>query len=99
GRARGGRAGGRGAGDGAEAGAAGSRARPRGSRGNTRQTTGTGPKAVSASGRARPRGSRPAVLAQAAGPDTVATGDGGAGPEARSRLDVRKTYKLFIGGA
>jgi len=95
-----GKAGGKAAGDSAGAGAASSRAMPRGSRGNTRQTTGTGPKAVSASGRARPRGSRPAVLAEAAaGPDTVAARDGGAGPEARSRLDVRKTYKLFIGGA
>src|SRR5262249_58721307 len=47
---------------------------------------------VTASGGRRPRGSKAAT-------DAVATGDGGASPETRSRLDVRKTYKLFIGGA
>jgi acyl-CoA reductase-like NAD-dependent aldehyde dehydrogenase len=40
------------------------------------------------------------VLAAASpAPDAVAARDGGASPDTRSRLDVRKTYKLFIGGA
>jgi Aldehyde dehydrogenase family len=46
------------------------------------------------------RARQPAVRAGASpAPDTVAAGDGGAGPGTRSRLDVRKTYKLYIGGA
>jgi len=46
------------------------------------------------------RASQPAVRAGASpAPDTVAVGDGEAGPGTRSRLDVRKTYKLYIGGA
>ena len=51
-----------------------------------------------ASAQARPRASQPAVLAGATS-DTVAAGDGEASHETRSRLDVRKTNKLFIGGA
>ena len=50
--------------------------------------------------RTKPRASQPAVLAGAPPvPGTGAAGDGEASPETRSRLDVRKTYKLFIGGA
>ena len=68
--------------------------------GKARKAKASGGTADGASGRARPRASQPAVLAGASPvPDTVATSDGGAGPETRSRLDVRKTYKLFIGGA
>ncbi len=68
--------------------------------GKARKAKASGGTADGASGRARPRASQPAVLAGASPvPDTVATRDGGAGPETRSRLDVRKTYKLFIGGA
>jgi hypothetical protein len=53
-----------------------------------------------ASGRSRTRASQPTVVAGASpAPDTVATSDGEASPGTRSRLDVRKTYKLFIGGA
>jgi Aldehyde dehydrogenase family len=51
---------------------------------------------VTLGGRARPRASQPARLAEAA-PAPVA--EGAAGRGTRSRLDVRKTYKLFIGGA
>jgi hypothetical protein len=55
--------------------------------------------AAGASGRSRPRASQPAVVAATSpAPDIMASGDG-ASPAARSRLDVRKTYKLFIGGA
>jgi hypothetical protein len=50
-------------------------------------------------GRSRPRAGQPALLSEASpAADTVSTRDG-AGDGARSRLDVRKTYKLFIGGA
>jgi len=64
--------------------------------GKARKARATGGKADGAgtSGRARPRASQPAVLAGAS-----PVPDGRAGPDARSRLDVRKTYKLFIGGA
>jgi hypothetical protein len=64
--------------------------------GKARKAKATGGKTDGAStvGRARPRASQPAVPA---GESLVP--DGGAGPGARSRLDVRKTYKLFIGGA
>ena len=62
--------------------------------GKARNATATGGKDEGASGRTRPQASQPAVLAP---PPLVA--DGGAGPGAASRLDVRKTYKLFIGGA
>src|SRR5215472_18503808 len=51
---------------------------------------------VSTGGRVRPRASQPAKLAEAA---PAPAADGAAGRETRSRLDVRKTYKLFIGGA
>jgi|HubBroStandDraft_4_1064222.scaffolds.fasta_scaffold51156_2 hypothetical protein len=44
----------------------------------------------------RPRASQPAKLAEAS---PAPAADGAAGRETRSRLDVRKTYKLFIGGA
>ena len=68
--------------------------------GKARKAKASGGTADGASGRARPRASQPAVLAGASPvPDTVATSDGGASRETRSRLDVRKTYKLFIGGA
>ena len=55
---------------------------------------------AAAGARTRPRAGQPAVLteaAAAAGP--VRTGAAKDGHETRSRLDVRKTYKLFIGGA
>jgi Aldehyde dehydrogenase family len=64
--------------------------------GKARKAKATGGQAdgASTSGRARPRASQPAVLAGAS-----LVPDGEAGPGTRSRLDVRKTYKLFIGGA
>ena len=46
--------------------------------------------------RVRPRASQPAKLA---GASPAPAADGAASRETRSRLDVRKTYKLFIGGA
>jgi acyl-CoA reductase-like NAD-dependent aldehyde dehydrogenase len=49
-----------------------------------------------AGGPVRPRASQPAKLAEAS---PVPAAYGAAGHETRSRLDVRKTYKLFIGGA
>ncbi len=55
---------------------------------------------AAAGARTRPRAGQPAVLteaAAAAGP--VRTGAVKDSHETRSRLDVRKTYKLFIGGA
>jgi hypothetical protein len=46
------------------------------------------------------RASQPALRAAVSSvPDATTASDGGASPGARSRLDVRKTYKLFIGGA
>jgi aldehyde dehydrogenase family protein len=44
----------------------------------------------------RPRASQPAKLSEVS---PAPAGGGTAGRETRSRLDVRKTYKLFIGGA
>jgi hypothetical protein len=83
-------------GDGARRGAG-----PRASRagGKAREAKGSAGPADGAgtSGRARPRASRPAVPTGAS--PAPGTGDGEASPETRSRLDVRKTYKLFIGGA
>ena len=76
------------------------RSEPRASQadGKARKPKADGSKAdsVSTSGRARPRASQPAMLTgdRRAVPDTA-----GASHETRSRLDVRKTYKLFIGGA
>ena len=56
--------------------------------------------AFSLRGNTNRRTSQPAVRAgESPAPDTVAAGGGGAGPGTRSRLDVRKTYKLYIGGA
>jgi hypothetical protein len=51
---------------------------------------------VTTSDRARLRASQPAKLTDAA---PVPAAGGGTGHETRARLDVRKTYKLFIGGA
>ncbi len=72
---------------------------PRASRAKAPVTESQGPQASGGSGgspprasTARPRASQPAKLAKAPVP-------GADGREARSRLDVRKTYKLFIGGA
>jgi acyl-CoA reductase-like NAD-dependent aldehyde dehydrogenase len=48
--------------------------------------------------KAAPRASRKRA-APTAGGKVAAAGDGGASHDTRSRLDVRKTYKLFIGGA
>jgi hypothetical protein len=57
-----------------------------------------GSKAAGAGGRARPRAGQPAVLSEAPpAEDTASVGEAQASHE--SRLDVRKTYKLFIGGA
>ena len=48
---------------------------------------------------ARAQAGQPAVLTgESPVPDTMAADDGGASLQVRSRLDVRKTYKLFIGG-
>ena len=60
-----------------------------GGSGGSHQPPGTG-------GRIRPRAGQPAQLAEAS---PAPAADGAAGRETRSRLDVRKTYKLFIGGA
>jgi hypothetical protein len=51
---------------------------------------------VAVGGRARPQASQPAKLARVS---PAPTDGGAASRETRSRLDVRKTYKLFIGGA
>jgi Aldehyde dehydrogenase family len=51
---------------------------------------------VTAGGRVRPRASQPAKLSEVS---PAPAAEGPAGLETRSRLDVRKTYKLFIGGA
>jgi Aldehyde dehydrogenase family len=85
----------------------GAKARSRRTGGKAGQATASGGQAdgaskvdgASTSARTRPRGSPPGVSAEAPpAPGTAATGDGGGSPEMRSRLDVRKTYKLFIGG-
>jgi hypothetical protein len=71
---------------------------PRAGKGKARKAkSGDGPAdGVSTAARVRPRASQPAKLAEAA---PVPAADGASGRETRSRLDVRKTYKLFIGGA
>ena len=55
--------------------------------------------ALNAGAQAGRRAGQPAVLTgESPVPDTMAADDGGASLQVRSRLDVRKTYKLFIGG-
>jgi acyl-CoA reductase-like NAD-dependent aldehyde dehydrogenase len=54
------------------------------------------PKAAAVRDQVTPRASQPAKLAEASPAPSAAGTDG---RETRTRLDVRKTYKLFIGGA
>ena len=51
---------------------------------------------AAAGGRVRPRARRPATLAEGT---PAVSADGVGGRDVRLRLDVRKTYKLFVGGA
>ena len=66
------------------------------SRGKARKAKGGAGPADSAGARVRPRASQPAKLAEAA---PAPAAEAAASRESQSRLDVRKTYKLFIGGA
>ena len=70
---------------------------PRASSGKPRKgKAGDGPAdSVSTGARVGPRAGQPAKLTEA----SPAPAEGAASRETRSRLDVRKTYKLFIGGA